>query len=77
LQIITVKPQIKPSRLEQGRTSQEEAGEPRRSKPGPKRSKTQTLEIHHTEIVKTEEVPARTCSVSSAAMAGVRWLHLG
>ena len=54
----TVKPKIKPSRLEQGRTSQEEAGEPRRSKPGPKRSKTQELKVHHTEIVKAEEVPA-------------------
>src|ERR671914_180042 len=55
---VTVKPKIKPSRLEQGRTSQEEAGESGRTKPGPKRSKTQTLEIHHTEIVKAEEVPA-------------------
>ena len=54
----TVKPKIKPSRLEQGRTSQEEVGEPRRSKPGPKRSKTQELKVHHTEIVKAEEVPA-------------------
>jgi hypothetical protein len=53
----TVKPKIKPSQLEQGRTSQEDAGEPRRLKPGPKRSKTPTLEIHHTEIVKAEEVP--------------------
>jgi hypothetical protein len=54
---VTVKPKIKPSRLEQGRTSQEEAGESGRAKPGPKRSKTQTLEIHHTEIVEAEEVP--------------------
>jgi hypothetical protein len=54
----TVKPKVKPSRLEPGRTSQEEAGESGRTKPGPKRSKTQTLEIHHTEIVKAEEVPA-------------------
>ena len=54
----TVKPKIKPSRLEQGRTSQEEAGESGRRRPGPKRSKTPTLEIHHTEIVKAEEVPA-------------------
>ena len=55
---VTVKPKVKPSRLEQGRTSQEEAGESGRTKPGPKRSKTQTLEIHHTEIVEAEEVPA-------------------
>jgi hypothetical protein len=54
----TVKPKIKPSRLEQGRTFQEEAGESGRRRPGPKRSKTPTLEIHHTEIVKAEEVPA-------------------
>src|ERR687896_680230 len=47
-----VKPKLKPSRLEQGKASQEEAGERRRLKPGPKRSKTQTLEIHRTEIVK-------------------------
>jgi hypothetical protein len=52
-----VKPKIKPSRLEPGRTSQEEAGESGRRKPGPKRSKTQTLEIHHTELVKAEGVP--------------------
>src|ERR687887_88188 len=54
----TVKPKIKPSRLEQGKTSEEEAGEPRRLKPGPKRSKTPTLKIHHTELVQAEEVPA-------------------
>jgi hypothetical protein len=54
----TVKPKVKPSRLEQGSTSQEEAGESRRRRPGPKRSKTQELEIHHTEIVKAEGVPA-------------------
>ena len=56
----TVKPKIKPSRLEQGRTSQEEAGESGRRRPGPKRSKTPTREIHHTEIVKAEEVPANS-----------------
>lgn len=55
---VTVKPKVKPSRLEQGRTSQEEAGESGRTKPGPKRSKTPTLKIHHTEIVEAEEVPA-------------------
>jgi hypothetical protein len=55
---VTVKPKVKPSRLEQGRTSPEEAGESGRTKPGPKRSKTPTLKIHHTEIVKAEEVPA-------------------
>src|SRR5918998_2860014 len=55
---VTVKPKVKPSRLEQGRTSQEQAGESGRTKPGPKRSKTPTLKIHHTEIVEAEEVPA-------------------
>jgi hypothetical protein len=57
---VTVKPKIKPSRLEQGKASQEEGGEPKRLKPGPKRSKTQALEIHHTEIVKVEEVRVRS-----------------
>jgi hypothetical protein len=55
---VTAKPKIKPSRLEQGKTSQEQAGESGRTKPGPKRSKTPTLKIHPTEIVKAEEVPA-------------------
>jgi hypothetical protein len=54
---VTVKPKVKPSRLEQGSASQEEAGKSGGKKPGPKRSKTPTLKLHHPEIVKAEEVP--------------------
>jgi transposase IS66 family protein len=53
----TVKPKIEPSRMDKETASQEEREEKGRSKPGPKRKKTQELTIHRTEIVEVEEVP--------------------
>ncbi len=55
----TVKPEIKPSKMDEQAGAGDEDGEKKRSgKPGPKRRKTEQLEIHHTEKVELEEVPA-------------------
>ena len=54
----TVKPQIKPSKMDEQTGAEDEEGENKRhGKPGPKRRKTEHLEIHHTQKVPLEEVP--------------------
>jgi len=52
----TVKPKLEPSQMEKETVSPEEAEDQGRSKPGPRRRKTQDSKIHrHTEVVKTHQ----------------------
>jgi hypothetical protein len=55
----TVKPQIKPSKMDDQAGTGDEDGEKKRpDKPGPKRRKTEQMEIDHTQQIELDEVPA-------------------